>query len=79
MKLWADDRLSEEELTRNWKFCKTKKQWIVCVINCDFIKYNKNFKINLAEQADKYSTATVSVRFCKLDTLYGNDKDSKNS
>ena len=61
----------------NWKFCKTKKQWIICVINCDFIKYNKNFKISLAEKADKYSTATVLVRFSNLDTFYGNDRGSK--
>ena len=45
---------------------------------CDFIKYNKNFKISLAEQADKYSTATVFVKFCNLDGLYMNDKGSKN-
>ena len=43
------------------------------------MKYNKNFKINLSEQADKYSTATVFVRFCNLNTLYGNDKGLKNS
>ena len=62
----------------NWKFCKTKKQWIICVINCDFIKYNKNFEISIAEKTDKYSTDTVSMRFCNLNILHENDKGSKN-
>ena len=80
MKVLAYDCLSEEELIGNYKiFVTEKKQWIICIINCDFIWYNKNFKMILAQKAENYFTATSLVRFCKLDTLYGNDKGSKNS
>ena len=61
------------------KFLWKKNHWIICVINWDFIKYNKNFKISLTEQSDEYSNAIVFVIFCTLNTLYRNDKGKKSS